>query len=83
MKKRSGGNALRQQLGRRMGWRVGPAHLVGAIFAAVSGALALDQFGPPLVFRGAVIVTGGAAAPGALALSGATLRGRLGGRAVG
>src|SRR6058998_3328324 len=23
-----------------MGWRVGPAHLVGAVFAAVSGALA-------------------------------------------
>src|SRR5438132_6609126 len=36
----SGGNELREKLGLRMGWRVGPAHLVGAIFAAVSGALA-------------------------------------------
>jgi adenylate cyclase len=40
MKNCSGGNALREQLGVRMGWRVGPAHLVGALFAAVSGSLA-------------------------------------------
>src|SRR3954451_3092451 len=36
----SGGHALREQLGWRMGWQGGLAHGVGGVFAGVSGALA-------------------------------------------
>jgi pimeloyl-ACP methyl ester carboxylesterase len=49
----------------------------------VSGKLSLKKIGPPLVFQGAVTVGGAAAARGILGLSGASLRGSLGGRSVG
>jgi pimeloyl-ACP methyl ester carboxylesterase len=49
----------------------------------VSGKLSLKKLGPPLVFQGAVTVAGPAAARGILGLSGASLRGSLGGRSVG
>jgi pimeloyl-ACP methyl ester carboxylesterase len=49
----------------------------------VSGTLTFKKFGPPLVFEGAVTVGGTAAAHGVLGLNGASLRGSLGGRAVG
>ncbi|MBV8385326.1 MAG: hypothetical protein JO155_00900, partial [Acidimicrobiia bacterium] len=40
MKPSSEGAALQAELGWRMGKRVSVAHLVGAVFAVVSGALA-------------------------------------------
>jgi pimeloyl-ACP methyl ester carboxylesterase len=49
----------------------------------VSGKVSLSKFGPPLVFQGALTVGGTAAARGILGLSGASLRGSLGGRSVG
>jgi hypothetical protein len=49
----------------------------------LSGKLALKKFGPPLVLQGAVTVGGTASAHGVLGLSGASLRGTLGGSAVG
>jgi len=42
--------------------------------------VSLSKFGPPLVFQGALTVGGTAAARGILGLSGASLRGSLGGR---
>jgi hypothetical protein len=50
---------------------------------AVSGTLTLKKLGPPLAFQGAVTVGGTAAARGLLGLSGASLRGSLGGSPVG
>jgi hypothetical protein len=49
----------------------------------LTGTLKLSKLGPPLAFQGAVTVGGAAAAHGVLGLSGASLRGTLGGRAVG
>jgi pimeloyl-ACP methyl ester carboxylesterase len=49
----------------------------------LSGKLTLKKLGPPLVFEGAVTVGGTAASSGLLGLSGASLRGSLGGRSVG
>jgi pimeloyl-ACP methyl ester carboxylesterase len=49
----------------------------------VSGTLRLKAVGPPLLFQGAVTVNGAAAARGVLGLTGASLRGTLGGRPVG
>jgi hypothetical protein len=49
----------------------------------VSGTLTYKSFGPPLVFQGAVTVGGPAAAHGVLGLNGASLKGSLGGRAIG
>ena len=49
----------------------------------LSGTLTLKRFGPPLVFQGAVTVAGTAASHGVLGLTGASLRGALGGRPVG
>jgi hypothetical protein len=43
----------------------------------------LTRVGPPLAFKGFVIVGGKSAAPGLLQLSGGSLRGRLGGKIVG
>jgi pimeloyl-ACP methyl ester carboxylesterase len=50
---------------------------------SLSGTLTLKRFGPPLVFQGAVTVAGTAASHGVLGLTGASLRGALGGRSVG
>jgi pimeloyl-ACP methyl ester carboxylesterase len=49
----------------------------------LTGTLTLTKLGPPLAFQGAVTVGGAAAAHGVLGLSGASLRGTLGGRPVG
>jgi hypothetical protein len=49
----------------------------------LSGKLRLVQFGFPLTFAGTLTVSGGAASPGILGLSGTSLRGTLGGRIVG
>jgi pimeloyl-ACP methyl ester carboxylesterase len=49
----------------------------------LTGNLRLTKFGPPLVFDGAVQVSGRAASRGVLGLSGTSLRGTLGGRTVG
>jgi hypothetical protein len=49
----------------------------------LSGKATLSKFGPPLVFQGSITVAGPAAAHGILGLQGASLRGVLGGRAVG
>ena len=48
----------------------------------LSGKVTLKKFGPPLVFQGAITVGGTAAAHGLVGLSGASLAGTLGGRAV-
>ena len=50
---------------------------------SVSGTLTFKKCGPPLVFQGAVTVGGSAAARGVLGVSGASVRGSLGGRTVG
>jgi pimeloyl-ACP methyl ester carboxylesterase len=44
----------------------------------LTGLVTLAKLGPPLTFKGFVIVGGSAAAPGFLELSGGSLRGRLG-----
>jgi pimeloyl-ACP methyl ester carboxylesterase len=49
----------------------------------LSGTLTFKEFGPPLVFKGTVIVGGPGAAPGILTANGAVLAGALGGRPVG
>ncbi|MGZ4334847.1 MAG: alpha/beta hydrolase [Gaiellaceae bacterium] len=49
----------------------------------LTGTLTLKKFGPPLVFEGTVTVGGPAAAHGLLGVSGASIRGALGGRTVG
>jgi hypothetical protein len=49
----------------------------------VSGTVTFKQFGPPLVFQGAITVGGTLAQHGVLGLNGASLRGTLGGRTVG
>jgi hypothetical protein len=49
----------------------------------LSGKATFSKFGPPLVFQGSITVAGPAAAHGILGLQGASLRGVLGGRAVG
>lgn len=49
----------------------------------LTGTLRLSKFGPPLQFQGALTVAGGAAAHGVLGVSGASVRGTLGGRTVG
>ena len=49
----------------------------------LSGRISVSDVGPPASFRGSVTVGGKAASAGRLALSGASLRGRLGGHAVG
>jgi len=49
----------------------------------LSGTLSFVRFGPPLVFKGTVTVGGPAAAHGLLGVSGASLRGTLGGQPVG
>jgi hypothetical protein len=49
----------------------------------VNGTLTLKKAGPPLVFQGPVTVAGTAAAHGLLGLNGSSLRGTLGGTAVG
>jgi hypothetical protein len=49
----------------------------------LTGKLRLTGFGPPLGFDGSVIVGGADATSGVLGLSGASLRGSLGGRFVG
>jgi hypothetical protein len=48
----------------------------------VSGTLTFIKFGPPLVFQGAVTVTGSAVSHGVLVLQGSTLTGALGGKKV-
>jgi pimeloyl-ACP methyl ester carboxylesterase len=49
----------------------------------VSGTLTLKQLGPPVGFEGTLTVSGPAAAHGLLGVQGASVRGTLGGRAVG
>jgi pimeloyl-ACP methyl ester carboxylesterase len=49
----------------------------------LTGLVTLEKIGPPLSFKGFVIVGGTAAAPGFLQLSGGSLRGRLGRKHVG
>jgi hypothetical protein len=44
----------------------------------LTGLVTLEKLGPPLSFKGFVIVGGTAAAPGFLQLSGGSLRGKLG-----
>lgn len=48
----------------------------------VSGTVNFTKFGPPLVFQGALTVTGSAASHGVLVLQGARLAGALGGKKV-
>jgi hypothetical protein len=50
---------------------------------SISGTLTVKAAGPPLVFQGALTVGGTAASHGVLGVSGASLRGALGGRPVG
>lgn len=49
----------------------------------VSGRLKIAKPGPPLVFDGALTVSGPAAATGVLGVKGSSLRGTLGGKLVG
>jgi pimeloyl-ACP methyl ester carboxylesterase len=50
---------------------------------SLSGTVHLEKFGPPIRFQGTVTVGGRFAATGLLGVSGASVRGTLGGRVVG
>jgi len=54
VKSRATGPVLREQLGWRMGWRVGLAHAVGAVFAVVSGGLTATNIPTGRVAFGAI-----------------------------